>query len=426
MRIWSDPTKRRWIVWGVLAAVFALVSVHRLSTAVLAERLTRAFDTSGAALGTLHASFFYVYAAMQLPAGIIADRLGSRRSVTGGAVVMSVGALGFALAQSYVVAFAARALIGLGGGLMFIAILRFCANWFRPDEFARLSGLTLAAAGVGGILATTPLAVVVAAAGWRQTTLGLAVVGFVLAPLVYLLARDTPADAGLTDIDGVPLADTPSLRGVARNTAHILRERETWLVGIVMLCGTGINITVFGLWGVPYLVQTYEMTVTRASTYTLLGSAGILIGPPLVGWVSDRTGNRTLLMAVGQAAYTASFGLIAVFGRPPIAVVGIAFFSAGFLAGAYALGYTIIKERHASGASGVATGAVNTMAFTGAAVFPTLVGLLLDAYWTGETIGGARVYSVFGYRLAFALATLAGFVALLASVWLHLRTPSSR
>jgi MFS family permease len=158
-----------------------MVSIHRISTAVLAGRLTVAFDTTGAALGTLHASFFYIYAAMQLPAGFVADRVGSRRAVTAGTLVMSVGALLFSVADAYAVAFLARALIGLGGSLLFIAILRFCANWYRPTEFARMSGLTIAGAGVDGVLGTTPLAVGGAANGWRTARFGLGLAGFVVA-----------------------------------------------------------------------------------------------------------------------------------------------------------------------------------------------------------------------------------------------------
>jgi len=419
VRVWRDPTKRRWIAWTALAAAYALVSVHRLSTAVLAEQLTAAFGTTGTALGTLHASFFYIYAAMQLPAGVVADRVGSRRAVAAGTVVMSGGALAFGSADSYAVAFLARALVGFGGSLLFIAILRFCANWFRPGEFARMSGLTIAAAGFGGILATTPLAMVVAATDWRSTLFGLGLLGFGLAGTAYLLARDSPSDAGLPEIDGVPMARTPSLGAVVGNARDVLGEPETWLVGIVLFAGTGVNITVFGLWGVPYVVQTYGVSVTEASTYTLLGSLGLLVGPPLVGWLSDRLGRRTVLVVVGQALIAGGYAALAATGRPPLPVVGLVFFASGFFAGAYALGYTVVKERHASGASGVATGTVNTMAFAGAALLPTLMGLVLDAYWTGETIGGARVYSVFGYRLAFGLVAVASLLAALAGLWLH-------
>ncbi|MDY6765107.1 MAG: MFS transporter, partial [Halobacteria archaeon] len=129
--IWTDPLKRRWLGWGTLTAAFLLVSFHRVSTAVIAEELMRAFDTTGAQLGLLHASFFYIYALLQLPSGVVVDRMGTRRVATVGVVVMSAGVIGFSMSNSYLVGFLTRTLIGLGGSVMYIATLRFCANWYR-------------------------------------------------------------------------------------------------------------------------------------------------------------------------------------------------------------------------------------------------------------------------------------------------------
>ncbi|WP_435196242.1 MFS transporter [Natronomonas sp. EA1] len=415
------PERRRWFVFAVLACAYALVAIYRLSTAVLSESLAVAFDASGAELGTLHAMFFVVYALLQLPAGVVADRAGARWSVAGGTVTFAVGGLAFALAPSYPMALAARALIGVGASFLFIAILRFCANWFRPGEFARMSGLTIAVAGFGGILATTPLALAVTAFGWRETMTGVALLGLLLAVLVVLVARDSPADAGYEPIHGVPTPEAPRLREVAGNVRRVLREPETWLAGLVLFAGTGINVTVFGLWGVPYVVQTYGLPVTGASTFTLLGSAGLLVGPPVVGAISDRLGRRTEVIVTGMGLYMGAFALLALLGDPPLAVVGVCFFAGGFLAGAYALSYAVVKERHPAAASGVSTGTINTIGFTGAAVLPTAMGLILDSYATGRTIGGAPVYSVAGYRVAFALAAGVAFVAFCCAVGLHVR-----
>ncbi|MFT4884035.1 MAG: sugar phosphate permease [Natronomonas sp.] len=431
-RLWTDPQTRRWLAFFALAATYALVSVYRLSTAVLADELTRAFSVTGTQLGNLHASFFYVYAAMQLPAGVFADRLGARRTVTGGTLVMSLGGFVFAGADSYVAAFAGRALVGFGGSVLFIAILRFCANWFRPTEFARMSGITLAVAGFGGVLATTPLALVVAALGWRSALAGMSLLGVALAVTAYLIARDTPTAAGFEPMAGAEAPGAPSLRVIGSNARTVLAERETWLCGAILFAGTGVNITVVGLWGIPYLVQTYGLSVTAASTYTLLGSAGLLVGPPSVGAISDRlaesegagvsTADRTRLIIIGMAIYTGAFAVLAITGAPPLAVVAAVLFASGALAGAYALTYAVIKERHEAAASGVSTGTINTMAFTGAAVLPTLMGYALDAYWTGDTIGGSRVYTEFGYQVAFGLATAVASLALLSSIVLHRRT----
>lgn len=421
MRYWHDPRTRRWLIWAALAVAFLLVSLHRLSTAVLADRLMAAFDATGVELGTLHAAFFYIYAALQLPAGALVDRLGTRWTAAGGLAVMNLGVVVFATAGSYAPAFAGRALVGLGGSVIFLSILRLGANWFRPDEFATINGLTIAMAGLGGLVATTPLALAVEAAGWRATFLGLAGVGFVLVLVVATVVRDTPAAAGLPEVQGVGPTPDRSVREIGTATRRVLREPETWVLGVVLFCSTGVGVTVFGLWGIPYLVQTYGTSVTRASTYTLLGSLGLLVGPPFLGWLSDRLERRTAIMVAGGVLYAATFVVLAVVGDPPLAVVGVLFFLAGGLAGALVLAYAVVKERHDPATSGVSVGTINTLAFLGAALLPTAMGGILDAYWTGETVAGARVYTLTGYRVAFALAAAVLGVAVVGSLWLHYR-----
>ena len=115
-RLWSAPTTRRWIGWAALAGAFILVNFHRVSTGVLADTLASEFETTGAQLGLLHAAFFYVYAPMQLFAGVLTDRMGTRRVATVGSAMMGVGVIWFARSPTYAQSFLARVLLGLGGG----------------------------------------------------------------------------------------------------------------------------------------------------------------------------------------------------------------------------------------------------------------------------------------------------------------------
>ena len=78
-----------------------------------------------------------------------------------------------------------------------------------------------------------------------------------------------------------------------------------------------------------------------------------------------------------------------------------------------------MRESHSAGASGTATGTVNAAGFVGAAVFPTVMGALLDVYWTGETVAGARVYTLTGYRAGFGVAAVAGVFALVLTFVLY-------
>lgn len=418
----SDPTRRRWVLWGLLALTFLLVNVYRLSTAVIAGELMGALGTTGAQLGTLHAVFFLVYALMQIPTGILVDRVGPRVTATGGAVVMNLGALWFAFANTYGSALGGRFLIGLGGSVIFVSLLRFCANWYRVDEFGTMNGLSFAVGGIGGVLATTPFAVAVDLAGWRTTVFGLGLFGLVVAGATATFVRDSAERAGLSPIENVPERPRPSVTEIREFTARIVSDRWTWAVSVLLYCTGGVNLTLVGLWGIPYVVQVYDVSVTAASTVTLLGGVGAVVGPPALGRLSDVVDSRTEFIVGGAVVHTSTVGLIAAVGDPPLLLVGVAFFLLGSLLGAFVLTYPMVQRRYDDRASGIALGTINGASFFGAASFPTLMGWALDVYWTGEYIDGVRVYTMTGYRVAFGIGAAAGIVAIGCAVWLRRRS----
>lgn len=422
----SVRNRRRWLGWGLLATGFFLVSLHRSSTAVLSEQLMGAFETSGAGLGLLHGSFFYLYAAFQIPAGLLTDRFGARVIAAAGTGVMSVGAVGFGLSETYAVAFASRLLVGLGGSVLFVAVLRFAANWFRPDEFGTMTGITFAAGILGGLAATTPLAVAVSAVGWRITLLAVGGFGLLVTAGIALLAHDTPRKAGHEPMEDVPERPKVTASDLKRHTIDALRAPETWLLAVVLFLMVGVGITITGLWAIPFLVQSYGLSVTAASVYLLVGNVGGMVGPTAFGWLSDRLGRRTGLIVLSALAFGLTWGIFAVFGTIPLLLVGAVFLFARVLAGGVPLAFAVMRERHPEGASGTVIGIVNTASWIGASIFPVVLGAALDAFWTGETVGGSRVYTLYGYRVAFGIALAAGLVAAACALVLHFRIRAER
>ncbi|MCL7417482.1 MAG: MFS transporter [Halalkalicoccus sp.] len=398
------------------------MNVYRLSTAVISGELMDALGTTGAQLGTLHAVFFLVYALMQIPTGILVDRVGPRLTAAGGAVVMNLGAIWFALASTYGSAFGGRLLIGLGGSVIFVSLLRFCANWYRVEEFGTMNGVSFAVGGIGGVLATTPFAVAVALAGWRTTLLGLGLFGLLVAGATVALVRDSAERAGLPPIEDVPEPSRLSIAEIREFTGRVTADRWTWAVSVLLYCTGGVNLTLVGLWGIPYVVQVYGVSVTTASTITLLGGVGAVVGPPAFGRFSDTTDRRTEVIVCGAVVHTSAVGLVAVVGDPPLLLVGVVFFLLGSLLGAFVLTYPMIQRRYDDRASGIALGTINGASFFGAASFPTLMGWALDIYWTGEYIDGTRVYTMTGYRVAFGIGAAAGIVAIACALWLHCRS----
>ncbi len=414
--------QRRAGLWLLLAAGFLFVNFHRTTTAVLSEPLARAFDATGAELGLLHAAFFYVYAPLQLPAGLIVDRYGPRRVGAVGLGVLTAGVVTFAVAETLVAGYLGRAVVGLGGSVLYISTLRFCANWFRADEYATMTGYTVAAAGVGGVLATTPLALATEQVGWRAAMLAAGAATGALAVSVVVAVRDRPSGADAAVV-GTENRDSParitSAAEIVGNVRAVVTEWETWLMGVTLFCILGVNFTVLGLWGVPFLVDVYGLSISRASGFVLVGNVGFVLGSPALGALSDRLGRRTELIVATTLVFTVAYA--ALLFVPPLWVVAPVFFVALVGNGGGALVFTVGKERHAPSVAGTITGVVNGIGYFGAAILPAVMGAVLDAYWTGELINGARVYTVFGYRVAFGIATLAGVVATVAAALLHRR-----
>ncbi len=130
---------------------------HRLAPGAIAGELQRAFATSSASLGLLAATYFYIYFAMQVPSGILADTLGPRKLFTAGALVAGIGSALFGLAPDFDLALAGRFLVGLGVSVAFISVLKLNAAWFPERRFATMTGLLMFLGNMGGLLSAVPL-----------------------------------------------------------------------------------------------------------------------------------------------------------------------------------------------------------------------------------------------------------------------------
>jgi len=170
--------KTKWTIWSVLVLAFVIVFFHRYSTAVVAEDLASELNLTGTQLSNLASMYFWAYAAMQIPYGIMVDHIGPRKTISMGMLLAGIGSLVFSFATSILVAYAGRLLVGVGVAGVFISILKIQAVWFKREDFPMISGWTSLVGNFGGLLATTPLALLVLAVGWRYS--------FVMILLLYL------------------------------------------------------------------------------------------------------------------------------------------------------------------------------------------------------------------------------------------------
>ena len=188
--------KRAALIFILLSLGYLLVYFHRLCPAVVALELMKTFKTGGALLGLLGSAYFYPYALMQLPAGLLADSWGPRKSMT---LFLTLGAAGsflFGLAPNIGTALAGRILVGIGVSLVFIPAMKLLAVWFHPRQFVYYTGILMAMGGVGSLSAATPLAWLSQTLGWRFSFVLIGLITLFLILLLWRVVRDRPEDLG--------------------------------------------------------------------------------------------------------------------------------------------------------------------------------------------------------------------------------------
>src|SRR3990167_721554 len=175
----------------LLAASFYLYEyILQVAPSVMADSMMQAFHVSAAGYGVISACYFYAYAPMQLPAGILFDRYGPRSLMTFALLLCAAGSLFFASTNQLITAGLGRFLIGIGSAFSFIGVLVLISRWFRPRQFAVLAGIAQLMSSIGAIFGEMPLAKLVDYVGWRMSSFILAFVGVALSALIWFVIRD--------------------------------------------------------------------------------------------------------------------------------------------------------------------------------------------------------------------------------------------
>jgi sugar phosphate permease len=406
----------RWLVFGILAIGYALVYFHRLSLSVVANDLARDFRATGSMLGVLSSVYFYCYAAMQFPAGLLSDSIGPRRTVMYSLLVGAAGSFLFALAPGMDVALAARVMVGLGVSMVFIPALKMVSQWFRAREFALMSGILQAAGGVGILGATWLLGLLATWFGWRLSFHIIGACTAVTVVAVWLLVRDKPTDKGwpsIAQIDGRTNDANPvqGKIGLWQGVGRVVSEGAFWPVAVWFFFDCGVFFGFGGLWAGPYLMHTYGLSKGQAGAILSMIAWAMILGSPLLGVLSQRvfqSRKKTFILCTSALVVLLLFLNIFPAGLPRIVLYLWFFLFSVSSSSIVIMAFTMTKELFPVEMAGTSVGMVNFFPFFGGAVFMPLLGRVLDAY-PKSTAGG---YPVAGYQMVLVILLLASLISL--------------
>ncbi|WP_370146670.1 MULTISPECIES: nitrate/nitrite transporter [unclassified Kitasatospora] len=385
-----------WFAWSIGVSVYVLAVIHRTSLGVAGLDAAHRFGVNAAALSTFSIVQVLVYAAMQVPVGLLVDRFGPRRVLLLGVVLLSAGQLAFALSTSFGPALISRGVIGSGDAMTFISVLRIAARWFPAAKnplVAQLTGL----AGMGGNLVTTVLlASALHTEGWTASFTAIALLGVLVFALVALLLREAPPGptVGGTAVGG----DRPPIREQIRAS---WREPGTRL-GLWVHFTTQFPANAFALlWGLPYLVEGQGMSRGQAGgLLTLLVFANMFFGLLFGRLLSRGPAVRMPIVLTVIAATGACWALVLAWpgGHPPLWLLIVLLFVMGSNGSASLVGLDYARSHNPAHRLGTASGIANMGGFIATMLTLLGIGVLLDLLSPG---GGGDTYPAAAFRGAF-------------------------
>jgi MFS family permease len=397
------------VMWISCLLFYSYQYFLQVSPAVMTEDLLRDFHIDATVLGYLAGCYFYTYALMQIPIGLILDRFGARRPAIIASFLCALGCFFFAATNVFWLAVLGRLLIGFGAAFAVLCSMYVAAVWLPLRLFAFLCGIILTVGMIAASLGQAPLALLVSHFSWRFTMLIFGGVGLLISFLLFILMRDQKE---MIEHRRDLITDS------WLKLKAVLKSRQIWLVaiqaGLVFM-----TMSVFGsLWGVPFLMKKFGIDSAAAGFMVTMIFIGTAVGSPFLGWVSDFLHNRKLVMILVSAGSLFFIWGVIYFNLSQF-LTGVFLFGYGFFIGGMLVAFALAREQAPEKSTGVTMGFVNTLNMVGGAFGQPLVGVILDYRWKGLVANGIRNYSYHDYQVALVILPLVLILSLLTFFWIR-------
>jgi MFS family permease len=416
----SDSNFRSWAICFVASLFFFYEILQLTIFNTISGDLTRTFSLSTLQLSRLSASYLYACAIFLLPAGLLLDRFSTKKLLAVTSCLCAVGTGLIPIASTVELATLGRILTGIGNTIAFLGCMRLVSRWFPANTIALAMGLSVTIGMTGGIISQAPFALLVNIAGWQQAMFINAAIGGIITLLIIFTVKDAPKQYTLLRPHIEKIMPTGFFKSLKKTSSN----SQNWLCGIY----TGLlNLPVMmigALWGNLYLTQGRGFSAMQAGNITSLIFFGLIIGAPLMGWISDKLNSRRKPMLISSCTIFLVI-LAIIYLHLPIIILGILFFILGILSSSQVLSYPIVSKSNPPHLESTSLALVAILVNIGGAVSQLLFGWLVNLKWDGLMKNGIPIHTLSAYQFALIMLPLAFLISLLAAALIHDTSPRS-
>jgi MFS family permease len=366
---------------------------------------TERFHTSAEQLGLLAVAQLIAYAGMQIPVGLLLDRIGPRKMLALGALLISSGQIVVAFSQTIEPALGGRILVGIGDAFTFISLIRLINGWYSGQTASRLQQLLGNAGQVGQIVSAVPFALVLHMTNWTAAFTLWSGLGLLIGLVTYVVITD--------ERSGQSAPHNAEVRSMISSLKTNIGRSSTKTAFWVHFCTMSPSTLLLLLWGVPFLVVGEG--IDRPVALALLGSmvfVGVISGSTFGLICAKYPNSRRPIVTVSVLLMLAGWAQVLLTpGRADLAQVVLMLFLTAVAAPTSMIAFDFSREHTKKSELGATNGFINIGGFLASFSMIFIVGVVLDAFflWHGKA-QGLPLYSLDGFKWAFIVVfAISGF-----------------
>ena len=386
-----------WTVWIIASVFYAYQYILRVMPNIMLSDIMQQFGISAATFGQFSGVYYIGYSLLHLPVGIMLDRFGPRKVMSGCILLTVLGLTPLLFAEHFAYPIIGRFLIGLGSSAAILGVFKIIRMMFSEKLFPRMLSLSVTIGLIGAIYGGAPVSYMRETLGYQSVLQLFAAGGVLLAIATYWI---------------VPEFKSPAKRTVISDIKEVLgNKRVVWsciFAGFMVGPLEGFA----DVWGTAFLKQVYGFESTLAASLPSMIFIGMCFGAPVLSLIAEKVGSYLITIIGAGLIMATSFGMMLIWPLSPT-LLTINFVMVGVCCAYQILAIYKASTYTRSEVAGLTTAVANMIIMVFGYAFHTVIGTVVN-FMGGPNVSNALLYGVAVIPIALCFG-ISGF--LLAFSW---------